>query len=371
MNGTKWKWEPDKLNSSKPLKIYYLHSNYISHKRSAENNMRCMALCGYDLVSELTKADVVVLHTEPWHYAKIFAENPTLKNQYVIGYAVWETDILCDSYREGIQLLNEVWTCSSYCRAAFEKDFDPVTLIPHVVATPSTDEMIVKHLRNQLRLPNTGPIFYSIADNRSPRKNLGAAIKAFSQLPTSSDAHFLIKTPAPLAAGTITDSRIKNLHGMWPDEYIDGLHALCDGFVSTHHSEGWGLGISEAMAAGNIAIATGHGGNMEFMSHKNSLPVDFRLNHIRSEHLSWIPGLWSPAMSWAYVDHDDLVVKLNRCIDDWPATRKLRKRAIRDMRKFDFKSVALIIERRLEAIASDLGRPSSINARSKLSAVSA
>ena len=329
-------------------------SDYISHKRAGESNKKCVALSGYEIVEDIEQADIVIIHNEPWQYEKIFNRYPRLKQKYVIAYAVWETDILCDSYREGIQLVDEVWTCSSYSRDAFEKDFKPVTIIPHVVPEIAADDTIVRHLREQLALPGDGLVFYTIADNRSPRKNLKEAIDAFTQLEPAGNARFLIKTPAPLKPGMITDRRIKNLYGMWPDEYIDGLHTLGDCFVSAHHSEGWGMGLSEAMAVGNIAIATAHGGNMDFMSEKNSFPVASHLGLIETKHLSWIAGLWSSSMSWGYIDRNDLIDKMKICIENWPATRKLRKRAIRDMRQFDVNSVAQIIGNRLRTISAKL-----------------
>lgn len=147
----------------------------------------------------------MILHCEPSHYKKIFEQYPILKSKYVIGYAVWETDILCDAYKEGIQLLDEVWTCSSYCEEAFAKDFDLVTVVPHVVPKMNVSQTVINRLRRELALPNCGRTFYTIADNRSPRKNLGAAIKAFCALPASKAARFLIKTPAPLEKGMIPD----------------------------------------------------------------------------------------------------------------------------------------------------------------------
>jgi glycosyltransferase involved in cell wall biosynthesis len=48
-------------------------------------------------------------------------------------------------------------------------------------------------------------------------------------------------------------------------------------YVSSHHGEGWGLPIWEAMASGLPAIATGYGANMEFMhcGPQNSYPVGY------------------------------------------------------------------------------------------------
>ena len=56
----------------------------------------------------------------------------------------------------------------------------------------------------------------------------------------------------------------------------DALVAACDCFLSLHRSEGLGLPLAEAMAAGKPVIATGYGGNLEFMDESNSYLVDWR-----------------------------------------------------------------------------------------------
>lgn len=55
-------------------------------------------------------------------------------------------------------------------------------------------------------------------------------------------------------------------------------YSRVDCYVSSHHGEGWGLPIWEAMAAGLPTIATGYGANMEFMDANNSYPVEFGFN---------------------------------------------------------------------------------------------
>jgi hypothetical protein len=55
----------------------------------------------------------------------------------------------------------------------------------------------------------------------------------------------------------------------------DALVACCDCYVSLHRSEGLGLTMAEAMAAGKPVIATGYSGNMQFMTAANSFLVDY------------------------------------------------------------------------------------------------
>ena len=84
------------------------------------------------------------------------------------------------------------------------------------------------------------------------------------------------------------------------------LHVLADAYVSAHHAEGWGLGLSEAMAFGKPVLATGYSGNMEFMDRENSLPLPYRMAPVSEEMCERLP-LFTRRMRWANVDRDALV----------------------------------------------------------------
>jgi glycosyltransferase involved in cell wall biosynthesis len=88
------------------------------------------------------------------------------------------------------------------------------------------------------------------------------------------------------------------------DQHLDtvqmrGLFGLLDCYVSLHRSEGLGLTIATAMAAGTPAIATGWSGNMEFMNAQNSVLVAYDLTEVG-------PGAYPypPDACWAEPDLD-------------------------------------------------------------------
>lgn len=54
-------------------------------------------------------------------------------------------------------------------------------------------------------------------------------------------------------------------------------YTQANAIVSSHRGEGWGLPLFEGMGMGLPAIATGWGGNMDFMSDTNSYPVAYAI----------------------------------------------------------------------------------------------
>src|SRR5262249_47866573 len=62
------------------------------------------------------------------------------------------------------------------------------------------------------------------------------------------------------------------------------LLSICDAYVSLHRSEGFGLGMAEAMALGKPVIGTNWSGNTDFMRPDNSYPVPYQLVEISAQH---------------------------------------------------------------------------------------
>ncbi len=91
------------------------------------------------------------------------------------------------------------------------------------------------------------------------------------------------------------------------------LVAACDVYVSLHRSEGFGLGMVEAMGLGKAVIATAYSGSGDFLTHRTGFPVSYRLVPVRPGDLYLSPGLLvasfhvstgQPPM-WAEPDLDD------------------------------------------------------------------
>ena len=96
-------------------------------------------------------------------------------------------------------------------------------------------------------------------------------------------------------------------------EEVRRLHGSCDCFVLPHRSEGLGLPLLEAMAAGNPVITTGYSGNTDFTRDDNSLLVPYQLTPVFN--MNW-SGWYRGDMMWAEPDLAALRMRMRQVVDD-------------------------------------------------------
>jgi glycosyltransferase involved in cell wall biosynthesis len=126
---------------------------------------------------------------------------------------------------------------------------------------------------------------------------------------------------AALAALAAGDPRISFLCETLSAEAMQALLRGADAVMSLHRSEGFGLILAEAMAAGIPTIATGWSGNTDFMHGENSLLIPYRL----------VPALdpqrhyHFPAQCWAEADIEAAAAALRRLAADRALRARLAK----------------------------------------------
>ena len=197
--------------------------------------------------------------------------------------------------------VDEVWTYSEFERRAVEAAVDrPVRVLNPAIPL----DRVRPRPRAALGLPDGFVFLYSF-DYLSvfERKNPLAAIAAFTRAFSPGDgATLVVKGVNADSAPASRDALLAAAHGrpdirVWHD-YLDAgnqrsLIASCDVYVSLHRSEGFGLTMAEAMAAGTPVIATAYSGNLDFMDETNSFLAPYRLAPVsdpRSIRIQKVPG---------------------------------------------------------------------------------
>ncbi|MGH9582417.1 MAG: glycosyltransferase, partial [Bryobacteraceae bacterium] len=126
------------------------------------------------------------------------------------------------------------------------------------------------------------------------------------------------------------------------------LIAACDSFVSLHRSEGFGLGIAEAMYLGKPVIATNYSGNVDFTKQDNSCLVDYRLVPVK-------PGeyLFPEGQVWADPNVDQAAMYMRRLAGDRDYAKRIGSAGTESIRRqHSAKATGARYAKRLKQIAA-------------------
>ena len=262
---------------------------------------------------------------------------------YLIAMWYWELPALPAYMVPEIEQVDEIWVASAFVRDVFLRYTDkPVHVIPAVVQ-PVADLSLS---RGDLGLPEDATIYLVTFDANSTiaRKNPYGAIKAFERAfgRSRQDVVLVVKVinleRFPVVQRDLR-THVARLGGimierdMAPGE-IAALIRHCDVYVSMHRSEGFGLGLAEAMYFARPVVATANSGNLDFMNAANSCLVSYRSMVVhRNEMVDNAEAMvvYEPGNLW--VDPDlDHAAQLMRWLFENPAAReRIGARAARDI----------------------------------------
>ena len=237
-------------------------------------------------------------------------------NRYRIGYWAWETSQVPGDWLRAADYLHEIWVPSHYVQSALEAAMDAagrydliprIHRMPHPVPVSPVDPERRVRARQRFGLDPERCEVLSLFDTKSSaaRKNPWGAIEAWqAAFPQPGEARLTVKV-IDLHRDRATARRLDALLAQRPDiRLIDerlsdrDMSAFVSAFdilISLHRSEGFGLALAEAMAAGVAVIATAGSGNDDFMTAADSRPVNAQPVPIRDAdgpygHLEGVSG---------------------------------------------------------------------------------
>ena len=190
-----------------------------------------------------------------------------------------------DEHLAGFRRVNEVWVPSAFVQDAVSKKSPvPVLRMPHAIHFNASAD----GARQRFGLPDDRFLFLTMYDFSSiqERKNPAAALDAFNRAFSRGEARatLVIKTQNadfhPQDLAMLRERLSGRRDVVWINETLSrqdvyDLLASCDALVSLHRSEGFGLGLAEAMFLGKPVVATNWSGNTDFMRPDNSLSGQF------------------------------------------------------------------------------------------------
>jgi glycosyltransferase involved in cell wall biosynthesis len=282
--------------------------------------------------------------------------NILAKGSRNIIYPAWELERYPAEWAKHLQRFDEIWAPSAFIRDAIAR-----TVTKPVVHMPLACEVRRRGLRSRRRfgVRDSAYAFLFAFDFLSyvERKNPFAVIEAFRGLVKErpfQDVTLVIKTNnsdrrPEMAARFEAAVRELRDHIVVIDATLSELEmkaliGLCDCFVSLHRSEGFGRGLSEAMALGKPVIATAYSGNMDFCNEATARLVPYALVPVgQDEYPHW------EDQHWADADVEAATRAMRDLVDDPASGRALGARARAHLMKdFSYLAIGLRYMKRLE-----------------------
>lgn len=182
--------------------------------------------------------------------------------------------------------------------------------------------------RNELRVKygmakDDFVVFFNFDFGSYYRKNIPAAIRAFAKaFGGDAKAKLLFKTKGAkanpkqvkemMSEVEATGIALQFIHisQYLPRADIDGLTEACDVYLSLHKSEGFGIGMAEAMSQGKPVVATNWSANTEFCKSETAWCIPYKMTPI-------LPHEYPESMKeWAAADVDAAAAALREIRDN-------------------------------------------------------
>lgn len=276
---------------------------------------------------------------------------------YRIAYWYWELETIPEEWVQLAPLIHEIWAPTEFVAAAMLSRMP----VPVYQMAPGVEIGEVERIpRAALGIPEDHCVFLFAFDLHSQirRKNPHGVIRAFQQAFTPDDKVTLVikatggeRTPDFAELEQIAHgANVVLIHRLLSRSASLGLIQLCDCFVSLHRSEGFGLGMAEAMLLGKPVIATSYSGNLDFMNSENSMLVDYRRVEITESHGNYTKGNF-----WADPSIDQAASYMRQVFENRAAAAALGARAQMEMVKT--LSLQAAGQRMLDRIQKIMKRP--------------
>lgn len=282
-----------------------------------------------DIIDFTGDADVAVVHLNPdsWFLLTDEQRDAIRRAGRRIGYWVWEMAHIPPEWRADFSSVDRIWAPSRYCADLFAtQEGARVDVIPHAVPLPAAQPIDRDAVLAGFGVPAGRRVILYTFDGSSylVRKNPHALVRAFAASGLG-DAGWtlLLKTKhlmdrpedgAAFRALAEATGNVVLVDRNLPAGGLEELVTAADIYASPHCSEGFGLTIAEAMAAGKPVVATDFGGMQEHLDSTTGYPVKARAWTLDRDF-----GHYKKDGGWARIDEPALSAALRQAARDLEA----------------------------------------------------
>lgn len=278
--------------------------------------------------------------------------------RYNIAFWLWELEEFPEEWTGCIGLVDEIWTPSEFVSQSIRKRTDkPVYTIPYAVTAP-TDEAFD---RKYFGLPEDRFLFFMMYSSISnmERKNPISVLEAFKEAFDKDNC----QVGLVIKIGGLSDDNEINAIKACLEGYtniyfitdnmskveVNSLVKCSDVLVSLHRSEGFGLGMAEAMLVGTPVIATNWSSNTEFMNSEVACMVDYKIVELQEDI-----GLFKKGSRWAQADISHAAMYMRRLYEDREFGNNMADKAQKYIKnKLSMNTATELMQNRINEIYSE------------------
>ena len=318
-----------------------------------------------DIVDFTGDADVAIIQLNPdsWFLLTDEQRDAIRRAGRRVGYWVWEMGHIPPEWRADFGSVDRIWAPSHYCAELFTgEEGARVDVIPHAVPLPAAQPVDRDAVLARFSVPAGRRVILYIFDGSSylVRKNPHALVRAFAASGLGEQGWTLLLKTKHLMDRPDDGIAFKRLAESVADVVLvdcnltigglEELVAAADIYASPHCSEGFGLTIAEAMAAGRPVVATDFGGSTDHLDGTTGYPVKARRWKLDRDY-----GHYKSGGEWARIDEPALSAALSHAARDVEAGRTERGNAARVhiAERLSFDAVGAQMARSLRATADE------------------
>jgi len=275
----------------------------------------------HDIVDFDGPADIAIVHLNPdsWHLLTPEQLRDIRSATRRIGYWVWEMAHLPPLWRREFSSVDRIWSPSGYCADVFAaQDEAPVDVVPHAVPVDAGTRIVDRaRVLEALGVDPARRVILYVFDGSSylVRKNPAALVRAFAAAELAGKGWSLVLKTKHLmdraeegkafAALALATEGVVLLDRSLTAGELSDLVTAADIYASPHCSEGFGLTVAEAMAAGKSVVATDYSGTTQFLDATCGFPVKADEWTLEEDF-----GHYTKGGTWGRIDEDALAAAL-------------------------------------------------------------